>query len=559
MIAISLTFPAGRYHATPWGRHVNEGAVEWPPSPLRLLRSLVAVWKRTLPNVTEAEIKPIFEALAATPPLFVLPPAFTGHTRHYMPILNGKKPTRTKVFDAFVAIDPNEAAVHAIWPDAQLYNAQRDLLTRLLANLTFLGRAESWCEARLLSHDEAAVVLDNGDLIRAAPLDVTSDPASRRDTELVRTLCADPASAFGNDRFTQEREKKQGKTVTTMIRTAAAYDPDWHLAAETLWLHNQKWSDPPGSRWVTYTRPRDCFDIKPWRRTRTCSPVVRAVNSARNTVSPRPFAAFILRPLDKDAGYAAFPATRARCVAAMLRHAACEAAKGDLDDRPGAWRNNDWALQFVAGHGPAGSPKRRTKDDSHPRFSYLPLPSIGHRHADGQIRRVIIAEPFEGSGGDGRSARWAAQRLAGAILQDEDRGPVARLEPVEPDEADFAQVFHHYTARSSREGGATWVSITPVILPGYDDNKPDKRERLLLDCLRHAGIDPAAVASMQSRRSSWYPGVTAPLTSFKRPNYLMHLPAIHVQLKFSQPVSGPVAIGAGRHCGLGVFAVDLLS
>lgn len=50
MIAISLTFPAGRYHATPWDRHVNEGAVEWPPSPWRLLRSLVAVWKRTLPD-----------------------------------------------------------------------------------------------------------------------------------------------------------------------------------------------------------------------------------------------------------------------------------------------------------------------------------------------------------------------------------------------------------------------------------------------------------------------------------------------------------------------------
>ena len=27
--AISLSFPWGRYHATPWGRHVNEAAVEW--------------------------------------------------------------------------------------------------------------------------------------------------------------------------------------------------------------------------------------------------------------------------------------------------------------------------------------------------------------------------------------------------------------------------------------------------------------------------------------------------------------------------------------------------
>ncbi len=37
-VIIKLTFPAGRYHATPWGRHVNEGVAEWPPSPWRLLR-----------------------------------------------------------------------------------------------------------------------------------------------------------------------------------------------------------------------------------------------------------------------------------------------------------------------------------------------------------------------------------------------------------------------------------------------------------------------------------------------------------------------------------------
>ena len=31
MLAISFTFHAGRYHATPWGRHVNEADVAWPP------------------------------------------------------------------------------------------------------------------------------------------------------------------------------------------------------------------------------------------------------------------------------------------------------------------------------------------------------------------------------------------------------------------------------------------------------------------------------------------------------------------------------------------------
>ena len=47
-ISVTIRFSAGRFHATPWGHHVNEGLPEWPPSPWRLLRALVATWKRKL-------------------------------------------------------------------------------------------------------------------------------------------------------------------------------------------------------------------------------------------------------------------------------------------------------------------------------------------------------------------------------------------------------------------------------------------------------------------------------------------------------------------------------
>src|SRR6266498_3573524 len=116
MIAISLRFLAGRYHATPWGRHVNEAAVEWPPSPWRILRALVAVWKRTLPWLRQDEVEPILRALG-TPPEFVLPPASTGHTRHYMPWFKKGPDDRTLVFDAFVVL-PREATLLAHWADA---------------------------------------------------------------------------------------------------------------------------------------------------------------------------------------------------------------------------------------------------------------------------------------------------------------------------------------------------------------------------------------------------------------------------------------------------------
>ena len=42
-LSLRSNLSARRYHATPWDAHVNEGRVEWPPSPWRLLRALVAV------------------------------------------------------------------------------------------------------------------------------------------------------------------------------------------------------------------------------------------------------------------------------------------------------------------------------------------------------------------------------------------------------------------------------------------------------------------------------------------------------------------------------------
>jgi CRISPR-associated protein Csb2 len=57
-----------------------------------------------------------------------------------------------------------------------------------------------------------------------------------------------------------------GKRSDKQTVESPLYDPDWHLCLETLELHSKKWSDPPGSRWVTYLRRSDCFEVKPVRQ-----------------------------------------------------------------------------------------------------------------------------------------------------------------------------------------------------------------------------------------------------------------------------------------------------
>src|SRR5579875_527675 len=214
MLSVSIRFLAGRYHGTPWGRHVNEGAVEWPPSPWRVLRALVAAWKRTLPGLPQSRVEPILRLLAE-PPQFVLPPASTGHTRHFMPWFKKGPDDRTMVFDTFVAL-PREAPVLIDWPTAALDSDQTEALSAILGNLNTFGRAESWCEARLESYGHIP-----GGFI-CAPLR-GSLPAGH---EIVRLLCADPSGAFddGHVVTTQSVTVGRGKNRTTTETRSSIYD-----------------------------------------------------------------------------------------------------------------------------------------------------------------------------------------------------------------------------------------------------------------------------------------------------------------------------------------------
>jgi CRISPR-associated protein Csb2 len=224
-----------------------------------LLRSLVAVWKRTLDDdLSQNQVEIVLRELA-TPPVFELPPASTGHTRHYMPWDKKFVGDRTLVFDAFVALAPDSPLIVS-WPDAHLDSAQRGILSRLLVNLNFLGRAESWCEARLL--DDAEAVVSAG----AINCRLLESASTMSNEEIIRVLAPNGTVAFANNDFYSETTRKKGKiSVTERVKTVE-YAPDWHLAAETLWLLEHKWSDPPGSKWVNYARPRNCFEIVPVRR-----------------------------------------------------------------------------------------------------------------------------------------------------------------------------------------------------------------------------------------------------------------------------------------------------
>ena len=219
-------------------------------------------------------------------------------------------------------------------------------------------------------------------------------------------------------------------------------------------------------------------------------------------------------------------------VAAMLRSLACRRQnrfdfRDQFDDDPEV---------YLAGH---VNGKRPTP----PRFSYLPVPTIGHDHADGMIRRLIIAEPL---GGDGSRAKWAQIRLEGQMLRDTDgkeRGQLLEL---------WRNSSRRMVCRYVGDG-RIWSTFTPVILPGFDDGKQSKATKLLLRSIRHAGFHIDAIADLRIRKAPFWRGTRHP-RDYRRPHYLKNFSAWHVQLEFHEPVTGPLAIGAGRHIGLGLMA-----
>jgi CRISPR-associated protein Csb2 len=266
---------------------------------------------------------------------------------------------------------------------------------------------------------------------------------------------------------------------------------------------------------------------------------VMGYRSATDAI-PRPFVVFQLFT-DEDERFS-YPQDKLIHIAGMVRHLAIDS----MNASPPPGVQDDWVKTYVAGHPKPG-------EVTHRQFSYLPLPSIGHFHTDPCVRRVMVAAPVD----DERYLNHLAMLLSGRQLEptEETRLPNPPTLVRIKGRSDSDKVSNCYT-----DANDTWASVTPVILPGHDDHKPDKTRRLIEKALQQSGIDQPC--EFEWSAFSHFP---KSLTAHKydrhkrpkgyiRPDHLLNLTAIHMRLKFEHPIAGPLAIGAGRHCGLGIFA-----
>lgn len=313
---------------------------------------------------------------------------------------------------------------------------------------------------------------------------------------------------------------------------------------------------PDGSQFFRPVPPLERFRVLTYRR-------------ETDPVRP-PFAIFALRHLD-DSGFHAFdPVRRGLHVAAMLRHV----AGGAEIARSLGW-NDAQIARLVHGH-----TDEESASTSSARLLFLPLPSIEARgedkaHVVGAIRRILVT--CHGSMHRDEFRRLA-QRIDGLELSDEKaEAPVALLSRL-PDSDKL-------TGDNYLVSSATWATVTPVVLPGYDDPrklrqrlrqnsgltadeknalvaKLDQRiESLLRKALRQAGYSEAVTrhAAIEWRGSGYLPG-TDLASRYMTGDQHRRYRKLHVRIQFRDehgqalPIPGPLCIGGGKFSGTGLFA-----
>lgn len=496
MLCLLFEFTAGRYHATPWGHHVNEGLVEWPPSPWRILRAMLATGYTKLGwNEVPTEMRELVEALAATLPTYRLPPATLGHTRHYMPIEGWKHGLQktSLVIDAFVR---PHGALGVMWP-AETSPKQQELLSKVLDRLGYLGRAESRVKARLVSP---------GDLPDVREVSPQREDA---DDEPIRLLTPLPSGEYQNWR---------AKVPAAPADLLAA------LQIETTTLARGNWNAPPGSREVVY-----------WRPASAVSPQSAARAKKDGDIAPANTALFALAT---DRKRDVLPLMeRALPTMTLFRRALLNKLGDEAVSCP-----------ELTGKDEEGGPLQNGHRHAH----FIPL-SLDPRNR-GRIDHVLVHAPM----GFGRAAQRALRRLRKTWAKGIDEIAVTLVGL--GDISAFREVSGVTLPElgTSTSWQSVTPFIPPRFLKARGKNslqgqvRAELRSRNLPDltCAPIIALpSDRGAAALEARRFRHFARTRQNTGASGPPPGLFHL-----TLTFDSPVKGPLCLGWGCHFGLGLFA-----
>jgi CRISPR-associated protein Csb2 len=466
------------------------------------LRALLATWHRKASGeLSEQLVRRLVGKLCKELPQYSLPPVASGHTRHYMPLYNSGRDEKTaRVFDVFLHVEPSETT-QVVWPNLSLDGEEQEALSLLLERMSYLGRAESWVEARVrTSSDLKPTCLPLGDQVVAGG------------AEVVRLLVPQDEQSFANWRsgYHSGNGKKRGKTAGPQL-PQNLFEA---LHADTGELRSEGWSLPPGSRYVEYLRPRAEYPRSHRQAARPALPTV--ARFAVTTTVPPLF-------------------TQGLSFAERIHQSLVKQSDGQ-EVFTGRTREGE----RLSGH-----------DHTHIFFE-----------ANGKDPRQITHVTLWARRGFDRAAEAALDRLRRVYSRSDHVAHLVLLGIGDP--VDFAGTNQRAGQCPLFAESTTWVSLTPFVptrhpKPGKLDSagrvlgSPEHDLMRLLSALgfpEPLSVRPSEPCRGGGHRESWleFRTIRHEGRGIRASNR-----GWGFRIEFPAPVRGPVAVGYGAHFGLGVF------
>lgn len=503
-LLLSVRFFGPRYHGLE-----PDGHPEWPPSPGRLFQALVAAAARGAALLAEDK-NALTWLERLDPPLIAAPPRNDGQPfSHFMPnndldTVGGDPARMSEIRSATKHFHPQifelETPFLYVWSfDDGREQAER--IPEIVLRLYQLGRGVdmAWATAEVLDEEEPKSRL-------AAYPGAIHRPAKNGGGRGL--ACPIPGSLHSLiDRYEKNRAR-----FRKMIEPA----PTKKAPSRTK-VAGQTFAQPP--------KPK-------FRKVSYDSPPVRLL--------------YEIRDLAKTAGFLSWPLKEVVRLVETVRNDAAERMRSAFPDKAAT-------IERVF-----GLCREATEADKTRRISIIPLPSIGHLHADHGVRRLLVEIPPD-CPLVAKDIEWAFSAV-GAI--DHDTGEVQWMLVL----AEERNMLDHYcigdTAReNARRGFCVWRTVTPIALQvRRPHGRKNGSERVatehdvamaVVQALRHAEISSRPVSIRVQREPFEGKGVRAEAFTYGERFSADRLH--HVEIVFAEPRSGPIVVGNGRYLGLGLM------
>jgi CRISPR-associated protein Csb2 len=224
--------------------------------------------------------------------------------------------------------------------------------------------------------------------------------------------------------------------------------------------------------------------------------------------------------------------------------------------------------EFVSGHQPDASPT------TVPHIAIVPMADAGFTHSEGRLMGLGVVIPRSMEDRRRNAERDWAGGLQGAsetttswITFDRLLGEIAQLEFGPLGVWGLSRIIEtrKESLRATRylQMALRWASVTPIVLDRFPKAKraaarDDEAEAIVAASCVNIGLPSPSMVRLSKHAAvkgapSAYPSGNGPVWSgWTLPGNLSKRMLTHAVIEFSEPVRGPLLLGAGRFAGLGL-------